>query len=149
MTILLLLVIGSYIGNWNQFKLRNTGLKLKGLNSEHQYIVDATTGNILVEQHVIDIEKERNFVFALRVKALSYECEKTVENKLIFTHYENNLEVAIINLDSKDISFYTGSQFDNWLKDKKLNSSFQFDNFYSNDKKFIEIKGDDNCTLIK
>ncbi|MCG7537937.1 hypothetical protein [Pseudoalteromonas sp. OOF1S-7] len=145
MTFIICIFIGEYIGDWNQFKIRGTGLKLSGKNSEHQYIVDEKTGELIVDQHVVDVYSESGFVIVLRIKAITYECG---ENRVVLTHYQSGLEIAVINVKSREVEIYSESGFLKWAEMNDINVSLDYENELSNDKRFKEISSDIGCVSI-
>lgn len=145
-----LLVVGSYIGNWHQFKLRNTELELRGALSGHQYIVNSKTGELLVPQNVVDIERKNEYIFLLRELASTYECVmEPVGDKLLFTHFDGIYEVIVINLQTENKNLYSETEFKKWVSSSGLKNPFHFEKPYDNDNAFSKLNKNYLCSPIQ
>ncbi|MBY5921019.1 hypothetical protein [Ferrimonas balearica] len=143
--LVVIMTISIYVGNLSNFKLRNTGVVMKGANTDHQYIVDEITGDLVVKAHVIDLHVESEVAIFLRVKSNTYECG---EDRVVFTHYDNSLEILVMNLTTRDIDSYSINEYHESILGNRFNTSFNFDEFYSNDKIFHRINDELGCVKI-
>jgi hypothetical protein len=81
------------------FAFLGTNYYLENSDNEHVYLVRADTNSIAIDQQVVDYYKIQSYIFVLRMKSTSVECEKENADVFIITKKTNVEEYFILDLD--------------------------------------------------
>lgn len=81
------------------FAFLGTQYHLENSDNEHVYLVRTDKNSIAVDQQVVDYYRKESYIFVLRMKSVSVECEKENKEILIITEKTNIEEYFIFDLD--------------------------------------------------
>ena len=93
----LLIVIGEYIGDFDNFILSGSGYKLINYSDDHIFLVREKDNKRVIEEQIVDFERNGDNLLVLRMVAESMDCYDDGVPTII-THYSDVKEYWIINL---------------------------------------------------
>lgn len=111
-------------------------------HTKHQYIIDGITGKAVVGEHIVDIYRINKYILIQRIVANTYDCG---ERRLVFTHYKDELEVAVFNRENREFNYYAENEFMAWLKKNKFDNPFNFEGHYSNEERYQKLNETEGC----
>ena len=146
-----LVIIGNWIGDFNNLRASYTGYKFVPNSYADQVgLVDIESGHLIINQHIVDYDITNDFLMILRMVSESFECIDGNLSKTIITHYSNKREYYLINFKENFLyGPYSHDRFFIEAQKHRLGSPSLSvpSNYYANSNSFKERVG--KCDLIE